>query len=138
MRLDLNDIIRLQSRGSFRFDGDVRRFGKSTEFNTLDLSLRAQYQLSSFSSFEIGQRLAVNPSYSFEEGVSSKTNESRRNEFTLAARFNYPFSRAATLNGDIRRVLATDRQITFGASPSDRSTNQDYWFASASFRMEFL
>jgi hypothetical protein len=46
--------------------------------------------------------------------------------------------RKATLNADLRRILATDRQRTFGTSTSDRSTNGDYWLVNAGFRMEFL
>jgi hypothetical protein len=138
VRLDLNHLVRLQSRGSFRSDGDVRRFGKSSEFNTLDLTLREQYSPSSYASFEISQRLSVNPQFTFVGTQGSKISETRRNELTFVARFNYPFGKRASLNGDVRRVLATDRQRTFGGTTRDTSTNADYWLASAGFRMEFF
>jgi len=138
VRFDLNNIIRLQSRGSFRQVSDVRRFGKSSEFNTFDLLLREQYQANNIASFEISQRLAVNPNYTYADGKSTKINESRRNELTFLARLNYPMSKRATLNGDVRRVLATDRQRAFGASTVNTSTNGDYWLATISFRMEFM
>jgi hypothetical protein len=138
VRFDLNHIIRLQSRGSFRLVSDVRRFGKASEFNTLDLLLREQYQANSIASFEISQRLAVNPNYTYADGKSTKINETRRNEFTLLARLNYPMGKRASLNGDVRRVLATDRQRAFGTSTVNTSTNGDYWLATLSFRMEFL
>jgi hypothetical protein len=138
VRFDLNHIIRLQSRGSFRQVADVRRFGKSSEFNTLDLLLREQYQANDIASFEISQRLAVNPNYTYANGQSTKINETRRNELTFLARLNYPMSKRAALNGDVRRVLATDRQRAFGASTVNTSTNGDYWLATISFRMEFL
>jgi hypothetical protein len=138
VRLDLSHLVRLQSRGSFRADADVRRFGKSSEVNTLDLTLREAYTPSSFVSFEISQRLSVNPTFQFTAGHGEKSGETRRNELTFLARFNYPFSAKASLNGDVRRVLATDRQRIFGATTSDRSTNSDYWLASAGFRMEFF
>lgn len=136
VRFDLNHIVRLQSRGSFRQTGDVRRFGKSSEFNTLDLLLREQYQATSFATFEISQRLAVNPNYQFENGHSRKINETRRNELTLVARINYPMGARSSLSGDVRRVLATDRQRSFGTSPTDASTNSDYWLANLSFSLE--
>ncbi len=138
LRLDLNHIIRLQSRGSFRQLSDVRRFGKSSEFNTFDLLLREQYQPSSILSLEISQRLAVNPNFQFSDGRSTKINETRRDELTFLARMTYPMSKRAGLNGDVRRVLATDRQRAFGAAPVTTSTSSDYWLATLSFRMEFL
>ena len=67
-----------------------------------------------------------------------KTSENRRNEFTLLSRFTYPLSQTASLNADVRRILATDRNRTFGTTPVDRSTNTDYWLVNAAFRMEFL
>ncbi|MEP7029114.1 MAG: hypothetical protein ABI960_11000 [Candidatus Eisenbacteria bacterium] len=137
LRLDLNHIIRLQSRGSFRQISDVRRFGKSSEFNTFDLLLREQYQANSILSLEISQRLAVNPNFQFADGRSTKINETRRDELTFLARMTYPMSKRAGLNGDVRRVLATDRQRSFGVTPTNSSTNSDYWLATLSFRMEF-
>jgi hypothetical protein len=138
VRLDLQHLVRLQSRGSFRSDGDVRRFGKSSEFNTLDLTLTESYSPSSYATFEISQRLSVNPQFQFANGVSTKTSESRRDELTFVGRFNYPIGKKASLNADVRRVLATDRQRTFGSTLQDRSNNTDYWLVSAGFRMEFF
>lgn len=138
VRLDLNYLLRLQSRGSFRQEADVRRFGKSSEFNTSDLGLRLQYIASDWLTAEISQRLSVNPNYTYAEGVSTKINETRRNEFTATARFNYPFSKNASITGDVRRTLATDRTQTFGAQPGDRSVNNDYWLGTASMRVAFF
>jgi hypothetical protein len=139
LRFDLNHLIRLQSRGSFRANDDgVRRFGKSTEFNTLDLVLREQYTPNPALTFEISQRLSVNPQYEFTGLEGAKTSESRRNEFTFLSRFNYPLGKKATLNADLRRILATDRSKTYGTQSTDRTTNGDYWLVNASFRMEFL
>ncbi len=137
VRLDLSHLLRLQSRGSFRQDADVRRFGKSSEFNTKDLSLRLQYVAAPWLTVEAQERLAVNPNFTFEEGVSTKTSESRRTEFTATARFNYPLSPKASINGDVRRILATDRTLTFGAAPSDRAVDNDYWIGTASMRLSF-
>jgi hypothetical protein len=138
VRFDLNHLIRLQSRGSYRADQGIRRFGKSSEFNTLDLVLREQYTPNPLLTFEISQRLSVNPQYEFTGLEGSKTSENRRNELTFLSRFNYPLGNKASLNADLRRILATDRNRTFGTIPTDRSVNGDYWLVSAAFRMEFL
>ncbi|MGH7725211.1 MAG: hypothetical protein ACREOU_07245 [Candidatus Eiseniibacteriota bacterium] len=137
VRLDLNHLLRLQSRGSFRQDADVRRFGKASEFNTKDLSLRLQYGAAPWLTVEAQERLAVNPTFTVAEGLSTKTNETRRTEFTATARFNYAFSPRAGINGDVRRTLATDRTLTFGAAPTDRAVNNDYWVGTASMRVSF-
>jgi hypothetical protein len=77
LRFDLTHLIRLQSRGSFRADEEgIRRFGKSTEFNTLDLVLREQYTPTPTLTFEISQRLSVNPQYEFTGTEGAKTVES--------------------------------------------------------------
>ena len=139
LRFDLNHLVRLQSRGSFKLDEEgVRRFGKASEFNALDLVLREQYLANEFLTFEISQRLSVSPQFEFTGLEGHKTTENRRNEFTLLSRFNYPLSTKASLNADVRRILATDRNRTFGTTPVDRSTNGDYWLVNAAFRMEFL
>jgi len=137
VRLDLTHIVRLQSRGSFRSDGDVRRFGKTSDFNTLDLTLREQYQPTSVATFEVSERLAVNPSFNYSRGVSRKTSETRRDELNFIGRLNYPFNARANLSGDIRRILATDRAHTFGGEGTLTSTNSDYWLVTLSFHMEF-
>ena len=138
LRFDMNHLVRLQSRGSFRLEEGLRRFGKASEFNTLDLVLREQYLANEYLTLEISQRLSVNPQYEFTGLDGHKTSENRRNEFTLLGRFNYPLSVRASLTADIRRILATDRNKTFGTNPTDRSTNGDYWLVNAGFRMEFL
>lgn len=139
LRFDLNHLVRLQSRGSFKADEEgIRRFGKSSEFNTLDLVLREQYLANQNLTFEISQRLSVNPQFDFTGLEGHKTTENRRNELTFLSRFNYPLSVRAGLNADIRRILATDRARTFGTTPDDRSTNGDYWLVTAGFHMEFL
>jgi len=138
LRFDLNHLVRLQSRGSFKLDDGVRRFGKASELNTLDLVLREQYLANANLTFEISQRLSVSPQFEFTGLDGHKTSENRRNEFTLLSRFNYPLSKRASLNADVRRILATDRNRTFGTTPVDRSTNTDYWLVNAAFRMEFL
>jgi len=137
VRLDLTHIVRLQSRGSFRQDGDVRRFGKTSDFNTLDLTLREQYTPNPVATFEVSERLAVNPSFNFQRGISRKISETRRDELNFIARLNYPFNKQANLSGDVRRILATDRQNTFGAEATHSSTNSDYWLVTMSFHMEF-
>jgi hypothetical protein len=137
LRLDLTHIVRLQSRGSFREEADVRRFGKTSDFNTLDLTLREQYQPTSVATFEVSERLAVNPSFSFRNGSSRKISETRRDELNFIARLNYPFSKTANLTGDIRRILATDVQRTFGDAPANSATNSDYWLITMSLHMEF-
>jgi hypothetical protein len=137
VRLDLTHIVRLQSRGSFRKDGDVRRFGKTSDFNTLDLTLREQYQPTSVATFEVSERLAVNPSFNYTRGVSHKISETRRDELNFIGRLNYPFNNRANLSGDIRRILATDRAHTFGPEGTQTSTNSDYWLVTLSFHMEF-
>ncbi len=137
LRLDLTHIVRLQSRGSFRKDADVRRFGKTSDFNTLDLTLREQYTPTPVATFEVSERLAVNPSFNFQRGVSRKISETRRDELNFIARLNYPFNKRANLSGDIRRILATDVQRTFGVPPTHSSTNSDYWLVTMSFHMEF-
>jgi hypothetical protein len=137
VRLEMNNVLRLQSRGSWRFVQTGRRFGKSSEFNTLDLSLRAIYNAADWLALEAQQRLSASPNYTIASGQAIRTSDSRRTEFTAIARVNYPFSGAANLSADIRRTLATDRSRSFGESVSDRSTNNDYWLANVSLRKTF-
>jgi hypothetical protein len=33
--------------------------------------------------------------------------------------------------------MATDRQLTYGNTPSDRSSDNDYWLVNLSFRKSF-
>ena len=138
LRFDLNHLIRLQSRGSYRADDGIRRFGKSSEFNTLDLVLRELYTPMPALTFEVSQRLSVTPQFEFTGVEGAKTSENRRNELTFLSRFNYPLGKKATLNADVRRILATDRSKTFGVQTTERTTNGDYWLVNAAFRMEFL
>jgi hypothetical protein len=63
---------------------------------------------------------------------------SRGSVFSLLWRGWLQFSTRSSLNADVRRILSTDRSSTFGAASSDRATNNDYWFGTISFRMEFL
>ena len=138
-RLEMTNVLRLQSRGSWLADVESGRrfFGKSSAFNTLDLNLRTIYTASDWLSLEAQQRLSVNPNYTVLEGDEIKTSESRRTEFTAIARVNYPFSGSANVNADIRRTLGTDRNLSFGAAPSDRATDNDYWLATISLRKTF-
>jgi hypothetical protein len=138
LRFDMNHLVRLQSRGSYKLEQGLRRFGKSSEFNTLDLVLREQYLANENLTFEVSQRLSVNPQFEFTGLDGHKTSENRRNELTFLTRFNYPLSVRAGLNADVRRILATDRNRTFGTTPVDRSTNGDYWLVTAGFHMDFL
>jgi hypothetical protein len=138
VRFDVLHTARIQSRGSWRFVEDSRRFGKANEFNSFDLNLRAAYAPKSWLTLEAQERLTSSPNYTFARGVGTKTTESRRTEFTVLARTNYAFSSTASLSGDVRRILSTDRSRTFGAFPSDRSVDNDYWFGTISFRMELL
>jgi hypothetical protein len=137
VRLELNNVLRLQSRGSWRAVETGRTFGKSSEFNTLDLSLRTIYTATDWLTLEAQERLSVSPTLTVSEGATVKTNESRRTEFTGVARLNLPMGRSAGLTGDIRRTLATDRQLTFGATPIDRANDNDYWLVNVSFRKAF-
>jgi hypothetical protein len=138
VRLETQHTARIQSRGSWRFVENQRRFGKANEFNSFDLNLRAVYTPKSWLTLEAQERLTSSPNYTFAHGVGTKVTESRRTEFTLLGRTSYSFSRRATLNGDLRRILSTDRSRSFGVIPSDVPTNNDYWFGTISFRMEFF
>ncbi len=137
IRLELNNVLRLQSRGSWRLVEEERFYGKSSEFNTLDLSLRTIYTATDWLTLEAQERLSVSPNFTVSEGQSVKTNESRRAEFTGIARINLPLSGSAFLNGDVRRTLATDRQLTYGSAPTDRYNDNDYWLANIAFRKTF-
>lgn len=137
VRLEMNEVLRLQSRGSWREQTEGRFYGKSSEFNTLDLNLRAIYTATTWLTLEAQERLSVSPNYTVSAGQSVKTNETRRTEFTGVARIALPMGPSAGLNGDIRRTLATDRQQSFGTVPIDRATDNDYWLASISFRKTF-
>jgi hypothetical protein len=136
-RLEMTNVLRLQSRGTWRLVENSRRFGKASEFNTLDLALRTIYNATDWLGFEAQQRLSVSPNSTVQRGISVKTSDSRRTEFTAIARVNYPFSGSANLTADVRRTLATDRNRTFGTAFSDRATNNDYWLASVSLRKTF-
>jgi hypothetical protein len=48
-----------------------------------------------------------------------------------------PLGGSASLNGDVRRTMATDRQLTYGGAPTDRANDNDYWLANISFRKTF-
>jgi hypothetical protein len=115
----------------------VRRFGKSSEFNTLDLNLRTIYNAADWLTLEAQQRLSASPNYTTIGGVSVKTSDSRRTEFIAIARVNYPFSGSANLSADVRRTLSTDRNRTFGEALGDRATDNDYWLANISLRKTF-
>ena len=137
VRLELNNVLRLQSRGSWRALETGRFYGKSSEFNTLDLSLRTIYNATDWLALEAQERLSVSPNFTVSEGATIKTNESRRTEFTGVARLNLPLGGSASLNGDVRRTLGSDRNLTYGAAPTDRSSDNDYWLANLSFRKTF-
>jgi hypothetical protein len=137
VRLEMNNVLRLQTRGSWRLVEAGRRFGKSSEFNTLDLSLRAIYNPADWLALEAQERLSASPNYTVVAGNSIRTSDSRRTEFTAIARVNYPFSGSANLSADIRRTLGTDRSRSFGEAPSDRAINNDYWLANLSLRKTF-
>ena len=137
VRLEMSNTLRLQSRGSWRLIETRRRFGKSSEFNTLDLSLRAVYNAADWLVLEAQERLSASPNYTVAGGQTIRTNESRRTEFTGTARVNYPFSGSANLSADVRRTLSTDRNRVFGDLPTDRATNGDYWLATISLRKSF-
>lgn len=136
-RLEMTNTLRLQSRGTWRLVESVRRFGKSSEFNTLDLNLRTIYNAADWLSLEAQQRLSASPNYTTLGGVSVKTSDSRRTEFVAIARVNYPFSGSANLSADVRRTLSTDRNRTFGEALGDRATDNDYWLANISLRKTF-
>ncbi len=136
-RLEMTNTLRLQSRGTWRMVETGRRFGKASEFNTLDLNLRTIYSATDWLALEAQQRLSASPNYTTLRGVSVKTSDSRRTEFTAIARVNYPFSGSANLSADIRRTLSTDRNRTFGEALSDRATDNDYWLANLSLRKTF-
>lgn len=137
VRLELGHTLRLQSRGSWRLQETGRRFGKSSEFNSLDLNLRTIYTATSWLTLEGQQRLSSSPNFTIIDGQPVRTTESRRTEFTGVARVNYPFSAASGLNADIRRTLATDRNRTFGDTPGDRFNDNDYWLVTMSLRKTF-
>jgi hypothetical protein len=137
VRLELTHTLRLQSRGSWRLLEAGRRFGKSSEFNTLDLNLRTIYTATDWLTLEAQQRMSSSPNFTVVEGQSIKTTDSRRTEFTGISRVSYPFNRSASLNADVRRTLATDRNRTFGEVQGARSTNNDFWLATMSFRKTF-
>ena len=136
-RLEMTNTLRLQSRGTWRLVEAGRRFGKSSEFNTLDLNLRTIYNAADWLALEAQQRLSVSPNYTVLRGASVKTSDSRRTEFTAIARVNYPFSGSANLSADVRRTLSTDRNRTFGEAFSDRASDNDYWLANISLRKTF-
>ncbi len=137
VRLELNNTLRLQSRGSWRALETGRSFGKSSEFNTLDLGLRTIYTATDWLALEAAERLSVSPTLTVSEGEAIKTNESRRTEFTAIARLNLPMGSSSGLTGDIRRTMATDRQLTYGGTPTDRANNNDYWLVNIAFRKSF-
>ena len=137
VRLELNHSLRLQSRGTWRLAETQRFYGKSSEFNSLDLGLKTNYTATKWLTLEAQQRLSVNPNYTVIGGKSIKTNESRRTEFTGVARISYPFGPSASFNADVRRTLATDRSRTFGTSLADKATDNDFWLASLSLRKSF-
>ena len=58
-------------------------------------------------------------------------------EFTGIARLNLPMGASSGLTGDIRRTMATDRQLTYGGTPTDRANDNDYWLVNISFRKTF-
>ena len=136
-RLEMTNVLRLQSRGTWRLVESVRRFGKASEFNTLDLTLRTIYNAADWLALEAQQRLSASPNSTVLNGQTVKTSDSRRTEFTAIARVNYPFSGSASLNADVRRTMTTDRNFTYGDVVTDRSTDTDYWLVSASLRKTF-